>query len=94
MKAQVKVAWVGLLRATSPLINDQTKLTLFPKISARGQIYRENAWPETTLTELVAILQIERIQGRIQAAKCILGGAIFPGIKSMFLIEYEPRTSP
>jgi bifunctional non-homologous end joining protein LigD len=31
------------------------------KFRARGQIYRENGWPETTLTELVAILQIERM---------------------------------
>jgi hypothetical protein len=32
MKAQVKVAWVSFLQATSPLINDQRKSTLFPKI--------------------------------------------------------------
>jgi hypothetical protein len=42
MKAQVKVAWVGLLQATSPLINDQTNSTLFPKIPrSRTNLPRE-----------------------------------------------------
>jgi hypothetical protein len=34
MKAQVKVAWVGLLQATSSLINDQTKSQFIPENSA------------------------------------------------------------
>jgi hypothetical protein len=33
MKAQVKVAWVGLLQATSSLINDQTKSQFIPENS-------------------------------------------------------------
>jgi hypothetical protein len=59
MKAQVKVAWVGLLQATSSLINDQTKSQFIPENSALAdKFYRENGWPATALTELVATLQV------------------------------------